>query len=417
MTAAVSLESLIDGISRVWQLKLPNLNEIRLENVLSAKSITLDAPKLSKIYIWDFLNRVLPLKIIHLESVKTVVVHKKRCLEVEKFVNLEYLYVVNSYQDEREPYSAKLLSNLKFLKEVHFEERQAISFIYSQMQRYERFDLKVYYRGLLLKGQDDEFLSLHPVYAPWHLNEEIINFMLAKRSRLADEILFYESFEYPKSQQWTEKVQVDHQFWHRFTKMNRLEVSLPIQNTECCLDFLKNFHMVVFNLSPTIEPDEYLFNRLSDYSPSIQYLTINGCSPHSRDFNLDLSFLFKLKNLIELDLRKISIETIFVKKIFEKLEFLKKISFSLRVEFVVNRRHSTMLKTGLDDFFVKKSVFQKKSSFTIFPVKSWPDDLNDVIEILNKRRAAKKQIIYSRENCLYAAGVKFLISTSIKYGP
>ena len=285
-------------------LNLPMLSVLNLEGYCGIKKLTLDAPRLQQAKI----SYLLGLNIIHSESVERLAFWSIREFELKKLKNLKQLYI-----GDRNEFDLTFLDSLKQLNEIHLFNRKHVPRVFERKQQYDRSKLKVYLLGLLLNGPDDPAIETVSAKRGSYLSEEAFACLAQNTSRLADEVPFGDRIPYAVEGVVPE-LAID--VANRFTNLEKMIVSEPVEDIDRFLDFLKNINVaeVWFNCE---QPQE-LFDRLPEY-PALQKLII-----HNRD--LDIDFLFQLENLISIDLNS-SISFRLIRDFFEELEFLSRLFF------------------------------------------------------------------------------------------
>ena len=321
-------------------LNLPMLIILQIENVRGIEKLTLEAPRLREVKILDCYY--LGLEIVHSESVERLVIDWLGYMEVEKLKNLQYLYlnklpaIINSI----EWIDSTFLSSMHHLKEFHTNRPENVSELFEQKQRSGRADLKIYLKGLLLNGPHDPAIN---VLDEAYLGELFV--CLSKNpSRLADEIPFYHSLPYSVIESVAPGLVVD--LLKRFTHLNVVEVSRPVQDIERFLNLIKN-RKNIFGLTFECDQPQDLFDRLPEHC-AVQKLILNYLPP-------DLGFIFRLKHLIYLKIDwSIDIET--VRRAFQELPVLSYFKFRYdRLETSIGIEDPTQFRVWLDG--KEKTVF------------------------------------------------------------
>ena len=304
-------------------LNLPTVTRLQLAEVLvRTKKLTLEAPKLREIkldncFSYPSMNEIssesgnrwlrsnLRLEIVHGESVERLLVDRWEYTEVSKLKNLKALY---NGKSSIEGIDSTLLSSLQQLKEIHTNQHKEVSKLFEQKQLSGRADLKIYLWGLLLNGPDDPAINV--TRFPEYLSRELLVCLAENSSRLADEIHFYRYLRFSNIEGVAPGLEVD--LLKRFTDLNAIMVTSPVQNIDRFLDLLKNCDNIVELDFGSAQPQD-LFDRLPEHSAA-QDLTLSR--PPS-----DLAFLFRLKHLIKLDV-KWSIDRKTVQRAFQELPVL-----------------------------------------------------------------------------------------------
>lgn len=305
------LESLdiIDVYSLQSDLKLalPNLRSICLEEVPGRATLTLKAPKLSAIKVWD---RHFKLVVIHPESVERIIIKNDQNLDLKCFSeNLKVFHCERLLEID-----AEFLSRLQWLNEIHFVGPQAtLRALHDQKQRHKRTNLKLFYHGLCLDNPD-HYIGL-PNYLT--LSEALVNRMIQPEnlSRLSQELPFYEwIYYYSNIEQAIPKVPTG--FWKKFTCLKTVDVR-EVESIERFQDFLKCFdNLVALNFRH--QQPQALFDLLPGHCPSLQVLSMEG--------NADLQFLFDLKHLFSLTITN-QIDGEFIRAVFGRLWWMRSFNF------------------------------------------------------------------------------------------
>ena len=299
------------GLSIELELSLPLLRAIHLEDLDGIEKLTLKAPKLQQIKL-QYCDTTLNLDLVHAESVKLLVVDRLEYTEIKQMKNLHYLYM--HVCDEPEIDSTPL-SDLEQLKEIRLtwtDHQNTTPQLFDQKQRYDRAHLKIFYFGLLLNGPQDPAMA----YDFDNLSDESLGYLIANQSRLADEIPLCSHFYYKTIQRVSPELTID--IVKRFTSLAAISVSTPVRDHERFLNFLKVFSNIERLGIYCGQPQE-LFDRLPDHT------ALQNLSMHSPP--LDLGFIYRLKNLIFLEMR-CSIDAETIRKLFKRLEFLSWLEFS-----------------------------------------------------------------------------------------
>ena len=312
------------------KLNLPMLNSIQLGDVCAMRKLTLDAPRLKQVKIWQC-PPYLRLDIVHTEPIERLLVDLLEYTVVNNLKNLQYLnylYMVEKSID------STLLSSLEQLKEIHLDQHSSLNNLnnlFEQKQRYGRTELKIYLRGLLLSGPNDPAIGSLVGELPSESNVELLRCLAEHPSRLADEIPFEMKIDYSAIERAFPGSEIN--VLKRFTDLSIIFLNRPVQNVQHFLNFLKSFPNIVV-LTIFSDQPQNLFDRLPEYS-AVQRLNI------FTDVNIrpsDYGFLFRLKQLIYLELsNSFNAET--VRKIFKELQYLSLFSF-------VYNKHLATIKTG-----------------------------------------------------------------------
>ena len=288
-----------------FELNLPMLTSLQLEDVREIEQLTLNAPRLKQIRLVNC-NR-LSLVVVHGESVERLLADCFEYTALKNLKNLQYLYL--EYYPATD---STLLSSLDQLKEIHTigRDRGQVANLLRQKQRYGRADLKIYLYGLLLNGPDDPAIRFLPPYT-----QELFVQLAENSSRLPDEIPFYQNLNYSAIEDVAPGLQAD--ILKRFTGLYEVTVYSPVKDIQRFLALLKNLKSIV-KLTFLCDQPQDLFDRLPE-PLAVQWLIIY-------DAPADLEFLRRMKQLNDLDVR-CSIDVELVRKFFEELPFLLVLSF------------------------------------------------------------------------------------------
>ena len=302
------------GQQQEFKLNLPKLTSIRLEQLKADRRLTLEAPRLRKVTVLDCPD--LRLHFVHAESVESLNTESVKSLntcridqvKVKNLKNLQCLYVKYLRMVD-----STFLSSLKQLKEIHLQSHQSVSQLFEQKRRYGCADLKIYVNGLLLDDPDD---PARGNAINGYLTENWLVCLAENRSRLADEIPLYHELRYSEIDGVAPRLEVN--VLKRCTELKEVTVDGPLQDTQRFLDLLKNWKNIS-ELSFECDQPQDLFDRLPEHC-AVQKLYVYRAQS-------DLTFLFRLKNLIHLNIFwPIDSET--VRRAFEELPFLSYFTFS-----------------------------------------------------------------------------------------
>ena len=384
--------------AKTFKLNLQALTSIHLEDLSGIEMLTLDTPRLRKIKLvrlrepnlvrlretnpnqTNLVNRFywpLQLNIIHGESVERLI-SVQSFFEVEQELmnlkNLQVLYLAD-FLPNIDP---NFLLSLKQLKEIHLNDRRFLSSLFQQKQRWGRTELKIYVAGLLLNGPDDpEKNIIDGFYSHTYLRREIIGYLAeistgSKRSRLADEMLFYRDLSYTYIKSIAPGLEIN--LLKKFTELNEIQIHLPVRDIERFLGLLKNLENIVELVFKFFDQPQDLFDRLPEHC-AVQCLAIDSRPS-------DLGFLFRLKNLIHLHLDRLT-DVELVRRAFEELPVLSSFSFRESLDSSGYYRSS-----GFDRDENKVELDRsKRFSVSIFERTGSFSNLNDVVEfLLGKKR-------------------------------
>ena len=313
-----------------FTLSLLKLKSIRLDDCCGIQdwleatcTLTLDCPRLSEIWIWNYFPRLI---IEQTECVEKVTISYSDTLNLESFKNLKLLRC--SYFDEP---SNSLLSSLKHLKEIHFSNtRSVLEQLQDQKRRNGLNDLKIFYRGLCLDNPNDYPDSNEFIYDK--LDAKLLRAMLANYSGVASEIAFYRTLYYTEIA-GVQGVPAD--FWRRLPHLDTIEIEHAVRDVPRFLDVLSNCPGVrSLRMGGYPRKNQDLLDKLSIHhlSSQIQYFNVEFPCPapgEEQNLALDFSFLLKFENLVQLGAYPIDLEII--PKVFNKLRFMRETWFSFKM--------------------------------------------------------------------------------------
>ena len=292
------------GLGGEIELNLPMLASIHLKLVKGIERLTLEAPKLKRVKLFDC-SSSLRLELVHADSVEWLASSLSH-VAAKNLKSLKYLHCRDKSEIDE-----TFLSGLDQLKEVHLYSRDKVALLFEQKQRYGRTDLKIFLVGFLLNGPEDLAIIFFKGF-----NSMFIN--LSKNpSRLADEISLWDGLPYSAFDGVTPESAIN--ISSRFTDLSMIvaDSSIPAQDVQRFLDLLKNVPNIE-TIKFSSDQRQDLFDRLSEHS-AVQYLRIDR--PVS-----DFCFLFRLQHLIMLEYHdQITAEV--VRKAFEELQFLQLLEF------------------------------------------------------------------------------------------
>ena len=336
-----------------FELNLPMLNKIQLDDYLGVRKLTLNAPKLKDVEV--YLAR--ELEIVHSESVERLSTIKIRYVRrVDQLKNLRYFYCRDLPEID-----STFLCHLEKLKEIHVESKWMVRELFEQRQRYGRADLKIYLRGLLLSGPDDPWIEKSDYYRN-SLFPQTIRFFAENLPRLTDEIPGYIAIPVSAIEHLAKETQAS--LLKRFTDLFALDVDRPVKNIGRLLNFLRRNSNITFRVLYFYHEQPHdLFNPLPEHFDSeFEELVFYKTVP-------DFSFLPRLKSLNTLVLNS-SLHIDLVRKILEELPFLE------------------LFKFYVSETEIKKRVRVEKKRPKIFKVeldqskKTEVSDVNAVIEFI-----------------------------------
>ena len=291
-----------------FKLILPMLHSIHLEDLSGIKVMTLDAPKLKKVKTKNSSTDHLRLELVHAESVETLVSSFDQLSMVKRMKNLRYYYP--SFYHFYGPNDQTFLSSLEHLKEIHLQSSYNVNELFQQKQLHGRTDLKIFLCGLLLDGPDDSAIGSLDFR-----NESTFGRLAESSARLADEIPLHDLLLYEEIEPVAPQLAIN--LLKRFVDLKSIRLFDRVQDVQRFLDLLKSFDVVELSFNGG-QPQE-LFDRLPEHC-AVQKLAIDAEDDHPPE---DISFLFRLKHLIRLDLSSIQpIDVQFVRKVLTKFEFL-----------------------------------------------------------------------------------------------
>ena len=297
-----------------YQLNFPMLKSIHIEindEPYVEEKLTLDSPRLQKVKLfWGPLS----LNLVHGESVERLIIEDLSDVEVRELKNLKYLYTRHLRATDE-----SFLSGLDQLKEIHLDDRHDVSRVFEQKQQYGRTDLKIYFRGLLLNGQEDPAIdSLDKI------DDEILLCLAENPTRLA-EIPLSQKLDYPDFEPLAPEPEIN--VFKRFTDLKCIYVR-EVQNVQRFLDLLKSLDNII-DLCFVLNTHQYLFDRLPEHC-AVQRLSFHVAPS-------DLRFLFRMKDLIEIQLsdRSKPCDAEFVRKAWKELPFLSIFGFYYANNFYI----------------------------------------------------------------------------------
>ena len=307
-----------------FNLNLPMLTSLQLENVSGIVKLTLDAPRLREVKLldhWQFTGhqKDLRVEIVHGESVERLFIDIWEYTEVKNLKNLQHLYIVHLSEFETDTVPT-FLSSLHQLKEIHTNDPRNVSELFMQKRQFGRADLKIYLKGLLLNGPGDPAVhALLYIYCEYQEpGKESFVYLAENPLRLADEIRFYQFLCYSWIENLAFGLEVD--LLRRFVHLEHLIVRDRVQDIPRFLDLLKNFERIVELWFDRDQQPQDLYDRLPEYC-AVQRLILGGELEPS-----DLTFLFRLKHLIYLEIDwTADIET--VRRALEDLPVLSSFRF------------------------------------------------------------------------------------------
>ena len=309
------------SLSPEIELNLPMLTSLQLERMSGFQGLTLNAPALKRVRLLEY--SPLRLHLVHVESVEWLFTNNMHHLEVKKLKKLKYFYFdyINEIVD------STFLADLQDLKEIHLQHsNRDVKELFEQKQRLGRADLKIFWLGLLLDGNEDERLMNHR-----YLDDEVFAQFSESSSRLADVIPFCGYLRYDLIERVAPESQLD--ILNRFVDLKLFIVSEPVQDIDRFLDLLGKFRHIAELQFCCAQPQE-LFDRLPEYC-AVQRLSLSRELP-------DVRFLFKLKHLIRLDLSHVypsNVELI-IRETFEELPFFSCLDFGYHQQGEVTKRFS-----------------------------------------------------------------------------
>ena len=291
---------------REFELNLPMLTSLHLEQLTMNQNLILKASRLRKVRVLYCAD--LGLGIVHYESVESFVNIGNRYVTVRHLKNLKYLH-----QGAHSKFDPALLSSLKQLKEIHTDDRHCIFELFKQKQKYDLTDLKIYLYGLRLNDANDAQRVAMRNSPPGYLDPNSFRFLANHPSGLADEIPFYRSLPYTVYNPPFSGFEIE--FMKRFTYLNKLKINAPVRDARgisCFLGFLKSLEHISELWFEDVQP-QAMFNRLPEHC-AVQRLTIVNAPS-------DLGFISRLSHLTHLELHS-STDAEIARKVFEELPLL-----------------------------------------------------------------------------------------------
>ena len=147
--------------------------------------------------------------------------------------------------------------------------------------------------------------------------------MAENAPRLADKIPLLSSLDYTAIERVAPELAIN--VVSRFTDLDQIQVTQPVQDVQRFLDFLQNFDNIVALGFYCNQPQD-LFDRLPEHC-AVQSLAISSGDP-------DFRFLSRLESLIFASVyRQIGVDL--VQRVFEELQFVSSFKFHYKSRKVV----------------------------------------------------------------------------------
>ena len=355
-----------------FELTLPMLKSIRLEELTEIKELTVYAPNLQEIRVVDC-DVSLSLNLVDVEPVESLIVSHLEHLDEEQVKNMKNLKCLHTGY-----LYPPFLSDLKQLKELHLKFSHNTHALFNEKRIHGLADLKIYLCGLLLDGPDDLRLAHdmdrgYPGKQPYSLGEQTFAILAKNLSRLAGENLLYKCLPYTASEPVDPALEID--ALSRLTDLDTIYIKRPVQDIERFLNFVKNFNNLTSLRFLCDQPQE-LFDRLPEHC-AVQRLAII-LEPSERAPS-DFEFLRRLKQLIQLEVSCL-IDAELVRNLFEELPFLSQFMFQFKLE-------------SIQDITIQM-VPGRPKRFNLF-CGGWEGvdfpDINSVIQQLNANRKRKRE--------------------------
>ena len=317
-----------------FELNLPMLTGIQLNDMRGLYTLILKAPRLKKVKLCARYGS-LAVDLVHQQSVEWLLIDELSQLvgeSLKDFKNLKHLYCRRSTPTLS---SSLNLANLNQLKEIHLfsnllsardhdfaKLKNSIQLLFEQKQQYRRADLKIYLLGCLLDGPRDPAIDffLESTHTEALLN--YFDFLAKKHPQVADEIPFNGQLDYSSIEKIVPELSIDlvvpeiaFDLVNKLTDLNEIYVYTPLQSikTEIILRQILKSSPNIVALEFWGDLSQSLFDRLPAFS-AIQKIDI-----HCPVDNME--FLFQLKHLIDLRLDwSVGIQTI--RRAFDELPFL-----------------------------------------------------------------------------------------------
>ena len=352
-----------------FELNLPTLRRIELER-FEAKKLKLTAPKLVDVKVWNKCSLILEL--VHGESVESLVICDMKSLEVKELKKLKKLYI-----GFRSNINDHLLKSMKHLKEVNVNTPEDVEKLFAYKTSSKNPNLEIFYCSLRLEDPRDPVTRSKEVF---------YRHLIQSPSRIAPEMPLCRCVRYWPVECLTLGSEVG--VLKKFIDLIEIHVDKPIkqiqeiptgENEETSeidgiqrfLNILRDFPNIVF-LNFSSEQPQGLFDRLSEHC-AVQKLVIASAPP-------DLEFLFKLQQLIHLELLW-PVDAKFIRRALRELPFLCQFNFKC------NNR------TGIRIWIANSNAllidFERFPTWTFF-------DLNSAIlfladhNVLQKKRKAEQ---------------------------
>ena len=309
------------------QLNLPMLSSIEFDEVHSIEKLTLDTPRLQKVKLVNF---SLSLDLLFVESVELLIVDRAEQMKIKQLKNLKYLY--SSYFSSTD---STLLLSLKQLKEVHLDNRNAVSALFEQKKLKNLVDLKIFLRGCLLNSPDDPAINT----LTDDFSDGYFAYLAENQSRLADEIPFKKLLTYTA----IERVEpgLEMHILNKLTDLHRIDVAQPVQDVQRFLGLLKNCNHIVWLQFFCNQPRD-LLDQLTEHC-AVQKLAIDQVPS-------DFGFHRLKRSLMDLTVRcSINVQTI--RKALKELEFLSWFDFKyLSTQVKVSIDHQRRFQLSINNW-------------------------------------------------------------------
>ena len=303
------LESLIfvevTNLCGDFKLILPKLKSIHANNFRGRFALTLDTPSLSEIKIWECSPC---LKIMYPDSVETLAMPDNPDLAL-KFKNLKFLYC-----EKFVSVSDTFISSLKQLKEIRLHPTRYDNEIFDrlrvQKERYGRSELKISLEKFLASSS-----YTSPILNSAFLKNETLRILIAGYSRLADQLPNYRRIYYSDIEPLPE---IPAAFWRKLINLEDIDVVGQVKNMDQFLDLLRACPAIQF-LDIGTQPQN-LLDQLPTYCSNLENFHF-----HHSSADLDFTFILGFKKLRKLRVKPVDVY--FIKKIFEKLNFMQTLWF------------------------------------------------------------------------------------------
>lgn len=236
-----------------FKFELPAVKKIHFEGLPDFTVLTLNAPNLKEVK-FDVTNSLPRLNIVHGQTIEKLVTLDMKQISSKNLMNLKYLCCKHLQVDQ-----PAILSGLKSLKEIHVTEMYPVWKLFEQKNQYKRFDLKIFYHGVLLDRKDDPIM--------WRFSEfhqDTFVFLTKNPSRLAYEIPFCEQLSYSATPKSSPELEIN--VLKRLTGLRKIFIHEQVPDIQRFLNLLENlntcYHIKLFFFC---EQPQQLIKQLPDH--------------------------------------------------------------------------------------------------------------------------------------------------------